>query len=151
MSASWGYDGGLGLAQPAAGAQRLDDFEAIRLLASLGYGRVIFTIKSLPAIRPVNHLVDGGRVIIRTRLTSAISAAVRSSEGVVVAYEADSVDPQTLTGWSVVVTGRAYTITDPDEIFRYEQLLDPWFNHADTVVAIESEMISGFRIVAPEA
>ena len=94
----WSYDGGLGLTQPAAGAQRLDEAEAIRLLASISYGRVIFTIKSLPAIRPVNHLVDEGRVIIRTRLTAAISGAVRSSDGVIVAYESDSIDPQTRTG-----------------------------------------------------
>ena len=144
----WSYDGGLGLTQPAAGAQRLDEAEAIRLLASISYGRVIFTIKSLPAIRPVNHLVDEGRVIIRTRLTAAISGAVRSSDGVIVAYESDSIDPQTRTGWSIVVTGHAHTITDPDQVLRYEQLLHPWINHADTVVAIEPEIITGFRIAA---
>ena len=104
--------------------------------------------QSLSAIRPVNHLVDEGRVIIRTRLTAAISAAVRSSDGVVVAYEADSIDPQTQTGWSVVITGHAYTVTDPDRVLRYEQLLHPWINHADTVVAIEPEIITGFRIAA---
>jgi hypothetical protein len=145
MSAA-GYDGGLGLAQAAVGAQRLDDAEAMRLLASVGYGRVVFTLNALPAIRPVNHLVDEGRVIIRTRLTAAISAAAPSGGGVVVAYEADSIDPQTRTGWSVVITGRAYTITDPDEVLRYEQLLHPWVNHADTVVAIEPKIITGFRI-----
>jgi Pyridoxamine 5'-phosphate oxidase len=141
------YDGGLGLAQPAVGAQALDDVEAIRLLGSVSYGRVVFTIKSLPAIRPVNHVLDEGRVIIRTRLTSAISGALRSSGGVVVAYEADSIDPQTRSGWSVVVTGRADTVTDPDQVLRYERLLHPWINHADTVVAIEPEIITGFRII----
>ena len=145
-----GYDGGLGLAQPAAGAQRLDSVEAIRLLASVSYGRVVFTLNALPAIRPVNHLLDKGRIIIRTRLTASISAAMRSGEGIVVAYEADSIDPQTRTGWSVVVTGHAHTITDPDEVSRYEQLLHPWVNHADTAVAIEPEIITGFRIIAAE-
>jgi len=140
-----GFDGGLGLSPPA-GAQFLTDIESMRLLESVTYGRVVFTLNVLPAIRPVNHLLDGGRIIIRTRLNSAISAAARSSEGIVVAYEADSLDPQTRTGWSVVVTGRAYTITDPDEIARYEQLLHPWVNHADTVVAIEPAMITGLRI-----
>jgi nitroimidazol reductase NimA-like FMN-containing flavoprotein (pyridoxamine 5'-phosphate oxidase superfamily) len=147
----WGsYDGGLGLAQLADGAQRLDDAEAMRLLASVGYGRVVFTLNALPAIRPVNHLVDKGRVIIRTRLTSAISTTARSKEGVIVAYEADSIDSQTLTGWSVVVTGRAHTLTHPDQVWRYEQLLEPWVNHADTVVAIEPEIITGLRILATE-
>jgi hypothetical protein len=147
---SRGYDGGLGLARAAAGAQRLNNSEAIRLLASISYGRVVFTLDALPAIRPVNHLVDESRIIIRTRLTASISAAVRSADGIVVAYEADSIDPQTRTGWSVVVTGHAHTITDPGEVSHYEQLLDPWVNHADTVVAIEPAIITGFRIVSTE-
>ena len=145
------YNGGLGLTHAPSGAQRLDDAEAMRLLASVDYGRVVFTLAALPAIRPVNHLVDEDRIIIRTRLTSAISAALRSAdEGVVVAYEADSFDPRTRTGWSVVVTGRAHTVTDPERVLRYEQLLDPWVNRADTVVAIEPGMVTGLRIIATE-
>jgi nitroimidazol reductase NimA-like FMN-containing flavoprotein (pyridoxamine 5'-phosphate oxidase superfamily) len=143
------YDGGLGLTRPAAGAQRLSDTEAKRLLASAEYGRVVFTLGALPAIRPVNHLLDGGRIVIRTRLTSAISTALRSTDNAVVAYEADSFDPQTRTGWSVVATGRVHDVTDPGDVARYEQLLHPWVNHADTVIAIEPTIISGFRITAP--
>jgi hypothetical protein len=142
----WAYDGGLGLAQPAAGAQMLDPTDAMRLLASIEFGRVVFTLNALPAIRPVNHLVDGGRIMIRTRLTSAISNAVRSADGVVVAYEADSIDPQTRSGWSVVATGPAHTLTDPDQITFYERQFDPWVNHADTVVAIEPAIVTGLRI-----
>ena len=145
------YDGGLRLVQLPVGAERLDDAEAMRLLASVEYGRIVFTLNALPAIRPVNHLLDEGRVVIRTRLTASVSAAVRSDDGVVVAYEADSIDVQTQTGWSVVITGRAHTITDPDEVLRYEQLLHPWVNQADTVVAIEPGIITGFRIIAAKA
>jgi nitroimidazol reductase NimA-like FMN-containing flavoprotein (pyridoxamine 5'-phosphate oxidase superfamily) len=146
-----GYDGGLGLAQPARGARQLESAEAMRLLADVAYGRVVFTLNALPAIRPVNHLVDDGRIIIRTRLASAVASTVRSTDGVVVAYEADSIDPQRLAGWSVVVTGRAHTLTDPAQVSRYEQLLQPWVNHADTVLAIESEVVTGFRIFASQA
>lgn len=142
-----GYDGGLGLAQPANGSQPLDRAEAMRLLASVGYGRVVFTLNALPAIRPVNHLVDHDRIIVRTRLTASIATAVQATDaGVVVAYEADSLDPQRKTGWSVVVTGRAHTVTDSDQIARYEQLLHPWVNHAGTVLAIEPDIVTGFRI-----
>lgn len=142
-----GYDGGLGLARPADGGQVLDSVEAWRLLASVSYGRVVFALNALPAIRPVNHLVDEGRIIIRTRLTTSISATVRSTAaGAIVAYEADSLDAQRQTGWSVVATGPAHTVTDPDQIARYERLLHPWVNHADTVLAIKPEIISGFRI-----
>ena len=55
------YDGGLGLNRPPPGAQKLDRAEAMRLLASVDVGRVIFTLNALPAVRPVNHLVNLGR------------------------------------------------------------------------------------------
>ena len=121
----------------------------MKLLASVDYGRVVFCPKSVPAIRPVNHLVDEGRIIIRTWLTSAISGAVQSADGVVVAYEADSIDPQTRAGWSVVVIGHASGLTEPGQVLRYQQLLPPWINHPDTVVAIEPEIITGLCIIAP--
>jgi len=131
----------------------LDRTEAMRLLASVGHGRVVFTSNALPAIRPVNHLVDGGRVIVRTRLTATVSSFVRSNtgSGVVVAYEADDLDPQRRLGWSVVVTGLATTITAPELIARYAQLLHPWVNKVmDTVIAIEPEIVTGTRIVADD-
>ena len=143
------YDGGLGLARPPAGAQRLDRDEAMRLLASVDYGRVVFTLNALPAIRPVNHLVDDDQIIIRTRLNTAISAVARAANpGLVVAYEADSFDSERRVGWSVVATGRGRTVDDPDECSRYEQLLHPWVNHADTVLAIAPDVLTGFRIIA---
>ena len=99
------YDGGLGLARPPAGAQRLERDEAMRLLASVDYGRVVFTLNALPAIRPVNHLVDDDQILIRTRLNTGISTAVRAADpGLVVAYEADSFDSERRVGWSVVAT-----------------------------------------------
>src|SRR5271166_2483298 len=57
----------------------LDHREAMRLLASVDHGRVVFTDQALPAIRVVNHLVDEGRVIVRTRLRATVSTVVRSN------------------------------------------------------------------------
>jgi hypothetical protein len=138
--------GGLGRGQAGSNLQPLDDVAAMRLLASVDYGRVVFTLNALPAIRPVNHLVDGGRIVIRTRLTSALSGGVRAAEDVVVAYQADCIDPESRTGWSVVVTGLGHALTDPEQVRRYERLLQPWVNHADTVIAITPQIISGLRI-----
>ncbi len=72
-----------------------------------------------------------------------------TSSDVVVAYEADDLDPQRQLGWSVVVTRLATTLTDPEQIARYERLLHPWVNAAmDTVVAIiEPQIVTGMRIV----
>ncbi|KMO72758.1 pyridoxamine 5'-phosphate oxidase family protein [Mycolicibacterium chubuense] len=120
--------------------------EAVRLLASVPYGRVIFTLNALPAARPVNHVIDDGQVIICAWLNPKISAAERSTDGVVVGYQADSLDARRQTGWSVSVTGRAHTLTDPEQVSRYERMLDPWLHRADTFVSIDPAIVNGFRI-----
>ena len=56
--------------------------------------------------------MDAGRVIIRSRLTAAVTRAVAEEIPVVVAYEADQLDPVRRLGWSVVVTGYASAVTD---------------------------------------
>jgi Pyridoxamine 5'-phosphate oxidase len=126
----------------------LDPAEALRLLASVDYGRVVFTLRALPAIRPVNHLVDAGQIIIRTRLTSRLATVVTPTRSTVVASQTDLIDPTLRVGWSVVVTGIAHPVTDPAQITRFEQTLTPWVDMTmDTVLRIRPEIISGFRLV----
>ena len=129
----------------------LDRQEAMRLLRSVSYGRIVFTRDALPAIHPVNHIIDAGDVIIRSRLTAKISLNVRSVPGVLVAYEADDIDPIRHVGWSVVVTGVARTVTDPQRLARCERLLHPWVNSAmDTVIAIEPGIVTGIQLTDDE-
>ncbi|WP_166348646.1 pyridoxamine 5'-phosphate oxidase family protein [Phytoactinopolyspora limicola] len=123
--------------------------EALQLLSQSALGRVVFTIDALPAIRPVNHLIDGGDVVIRTHLGSAITSMLGSSQtGVVVAYEADDIDPDSHLGWSVVVTGLARPVEDGADVARYEQRLRPWITqHMDQVIRIVPDMVAGYRLV----
>jgi hypothetical protein len=124
--------------------------ESLRLLASVPFGRVVFTARALPAVRPVNHLVDGSRIIIRTSLGSALSTDV-DDVGTVVAYEADEIDPVTRQGWSVVVFGRALPVTDGLLSARYRQALQPWATgHRDEVIAISTDMVTGYRLLPPD-
>ena len=124
--------------------------ESLRLLASVPFGRVVFTARALPAVRPVNHLVDGNKIIIRTSLGSALSTDV-DNVGTVVAYEADEIDPVTRQGWSVVVVGRALPVTDGLLSARYRQALQPWAaGHRDEVIAISTDMVTGYRLLPPD-
>ncbi|APA98466.1 pyridoxamine 5'-phosphate oxidase family protein [Nocardia seriolae] len=126
--------------------------ESLRLLAGVPFGRVVYTRDALPAIRPVNHIVDDELVVVRTRLASRLTSAVHAEPEVVVAYEADDIDPQTRLGWSVVVTGIARTVTDPRELARYDAMLQPWIDGVmDTIVAIEPTLVTGVRLVDPRA
>ncbi|MFF0545002.1 pyridoxamine 5'-phosphate oxidase family protein [Nocardia thailandica] len=133
----------------AATIVELGRAEAMRLLAGADFGRVVFTKDALPAIRPVNHLVDGDTVIIRTRLATEVGRALhtRPRAEFVVAYEADEIDGLTRSGWSVVVTGLARAVTDPRLVAAYTARLRPWVNtDLDTVIAIEPTIVTGIRL-----
>ncbi len=123
--------------------------EALRLLGTVPVGRVVFTHRALPAIRPVNHIVDGQQVIFRTSASAEITTAVDGT-GTIVAFEADAIDPARRTGWSVVVIGGARLLTDAAEIGRYRQVLQPWAAGAkDDVIAIRADLVTGFQLVEP--
>jgi nitroimidazol reductase NimA-like FMN-containing flavoprotein (pyridoxamine 5'-phosphate oxidase superfamily) len=126
----------------------LTEGECLTLLRSTSVGRVVFTRHAMPAIRPVNHLVDGRKIVIRTHLGAAIVSRTADASGVVVSYEADELDPVRHTGWSVIVTGLASLITDPEAIARYSAQLEPWIaGEMDYVVSIDPRFISGIRLV----
>ncbi|WP_192583133.1 pyridoxamine 5'-phosphate oxidase family protein [Streptomyces albicerus] len=143
--------------QPAVGPRQsieLHSAEALKLLGSVSLGRIVFTQYALPTIRPVNHVLDDGDIIIRTHEGAALTAHTRHAdgEGVVVAYEADAINPETHLGWSVVVTGYAHLVTDATEVDRYQTMLRPWVNRAmDYTVRIRPDLITGIRLTpAPE-
>jgi nitroimidazol reductase NimA-like FMN-containing flavoprotein (pyridoxamine 5'-phosphate oxidase superfamily) len=125
----------------------LDRSQALRLLGSVALGRIVFTRHAMPAIRPVNHVLDAGHIIIRSHSGAAVVSEADTDCGVVVAYEADDIDPVTHLGWSVVVTGTAYLVTDAGEKGRYQQLLTPWLDgEMDQVIRIRPAIVTGFRL-----
>lgn len=93
----------------ANGLEVLSRAEAIALLETQEIGRLVYTRRALPAVRPVNYAVHRGAVLIWTGSPSSLGQAVR---GAVVAFEADAFDRVTRSGWSVVVTGTAQLMTD---------------------------------------
>ncbi|MFF4731610.1 pyridoxamine 5'-phosphate oxidase family protein [Streptomyces mirabilis] len=125
--------------------------EALKLLAEAPLGRVVFSHQALPAIRPVNHLVEAnGDIVIRTHTGAALLGRVAMSE--VVAYEADDLDPRTRTGWSVVVTGPASPVSDPTDLARYLTVLTPWVGtEMEHVVRIKADIVTGYRLVGGES
>jgi hypothetical protein len=127
--------------------------ESMRLLGTVSLGRVAFTARALPAIRPVNHLVDGDFIIIRTDGTAAITSTLKSEpDSVVVAYQADLIDYAEHLGWSVTIVGVARQVTDRDQAARYRRALRPWIaGEMDQVIAIHAELVTGFRLVGDHA
>jgi nitroimidazol reductase NimA-like FMN-containing flavoprotein (pyridoxamine 5'-phosphate oxidase superfamily) len=107
-----------------AGLESLPTDVCLRLLESVPVGRVSFSIGGEVVTLPVNHTVDGQEVVFRTDRGSKLSASYRQD---LVAFEADDYDPETRTGWSVLIKGRAEVIREDSEIQRLRQLgLHPW-------------------------
>ncbi|HYB49168.1 MAG TPA: pyridoxamine 5'-phosphate oxidase family protein [Streptosporangiaceae bacterium] len=124
---------------------RLDRAESMRLLASAPVGRLIFTVNALPAVRLMNFALVDGLIVLRT---AADTTAARKADDAIVAFEVDDLDAATSSGWSVVVTGRAMRVTDPELIARYQAVpLTPWApGERDQFVAITTEMVEGRRV-----
>src|SRR5260370_25602295 len=75
-----------------------------QLLAGVPVGRLVFTHQALPAVRLVNHLVDGDKIVIGLTPGSAIATSARSG-GTVLAYQAHASDLFVPPSWSVSGVG----------------------------------------------
>ncbi|MEU4675305.1 pyridoxamine 5'-phosphate oxidase family protein [Amycolatopsis sp. NPDC023774] len=115
--------------------------ECIDLLSTQPVGRLVFSENALPAIRPVNFSVHEGNIIVRSSRTGSV-AKLRDE---VVAFEVDSIDLATRTGWSVVVLGKANPITEIDELVALaEPRHRPWpGGERSHFVRIPIEVING--------
>ncbi|HVM63826.1 MAG TPA: pyridoxamine 5'-phosphate oxidase family protein [Acidimicrobiales bacterium] len=82
--------------------------ECWSLLAPSGVGRVVVTVDGLPRTIPLNYSVAGDVVYFRTAPESALNSV--SSQKV--AFEADTIDPETRSGWSVCVVGSGSSARD---------------------------------------
>jgi hypothetical protein len=127
--------------------EELNPRESMRLLGSVALGRIVFTARALPAVRPASHVVDDGHVIVRADSGVAITSPLRAEAGTVVAYQADEIDPADHLGWSVTVVGLAHQVTDPGAADAVRRALRHWAADAnDQVILITPGMVTGFRL-----
>jgi hypothetical protein len=116
--------------------------ESLRLLDQVSIGRIVYTMRALPAIVPVCHLVDNGMVVVRTHIGAECA-------GSVVAYQADELVAVNggAGGWTVTVTGVARRVLDPDELADYEQRLRPLVSAEGVeTIRIYPEIVTGYRL-----
>jgi hypothetical protein len=81
------------------------------------------------------------------------SRVASGAPGEVVAFKVDDLDPASRTGWSVVVTGPAYSIGEPSILARLDPLrLLPWAGAAGeerTYIRIRPGLVTGRQMVRP--
>jgi nitroimidazol reductase NimA-like FMN-containing flavoprotein (pyridoxamine 5'-phosphate oxidase superfamily) len=119
--------------------------ECLTLLASRPYGRIAYVDAGSPTMVPVNHLVDGASVVLRSLDGGKLAAAIFERP---VAFGLDELDNTTRSGWSVVVRGRA-EIVEADDAGKYDKWLDSWAVRdaaRTTWVRIVVDEVSGRRL-----
>lgn len=128
------------------GLEVLTHDECLRLLAMHHLARIGLSISGRPVIFPINYAMDGDRLVFRTDAGAKLSEAVR---GAFVAIEVDDVDTFYRTGWSVLVSGRAEEIIEPNDLDRAQHLpLRPWAEGEKSHwIRIVPTTITGRRII----
>lgn len=111
-------------------------------LAQVRVGRIVFTEDALPAVQPVNFRLWRDDIVIRVAGGSKLNVATNNQ---VVAFEADELDADLRTGWSVTVVGHANEITDVDELVDVSgTFVEPWVDgRRDHFIRIRAEKITG--------
>lgn len=123
--------------------QVIDRTECLSLLRGSSLGRVAFTERALPSIRPVNYALVGTHLLLRTSSTGL----GRRLDGQVVAFEVDHLDEEGMAGWSVLVTGIARLVRESGELVRPDALPVPLVvEDRDACVCITPGEITGRRV-----
>jgi nitroimidazol reductase NimA-like FMN-containing flavoprotein (pyridoxamine 5'-phosphate oxidase superfamily) len=119
------------------------------LLASAQIGRVVYTEAAMPAAHPVNYLLDGEEIVFRTGGGAKLAAAAR---GAVVGFQADDINLEKRSGWSVLGIGEAYEIVDPVRLTELaDRLPTPWVSgRTGHCISIPLQRLTGRWLFAAE-
>lgn len=121
--------------------------ECLRLLEGHEIGRFVVIEDHRPLVFPVNYVLDGDAVVIRTSTGTKVYGATRGF----VSFEVDDLEHDRRTGWSVVLTGVAQEVTDldrPDLVERLRDVaLEPWApGDRPALLRLAPETVTGRRI-----
>jgi uncharacterized protein len=122
----------------------LDRVECLALLATCSYGRLAYIARrGVVDIAPVNYVLDGADILIRSGPGSKLQAAERREH---LTFEVDQMDEEGRSGWSVVVYGPATRL--PLHEARSTVVPEPWAaGPRDSVIRLHAHRVTGRRLV----
>jgi transcriptional regulator with XRE-family HTH domain len=124
----------------------LDAGQCRGYLGTSGVGRLVIAEPRGPVAIPVNYAMLGNDIVIRTSGRAHLASAGQPR----VSFEVDHLDEALAEGWSVLVSGMARVVTDPDELAAVSALgVAPWAGgDRDTYIRIIASEVTGRRIRA---
>jgi uncharacterized protein len=124
-----------------------------RLVARAGFGRVAFFHDDELHVLPVNAAVKGEKVIFRAVTGSRLAQV---GNGSMVAFESDEPDPAAESGWSVLVRGSLWDVTDTQMASGWDELtVRSWApgRHGRWMclepTSVTGRVLSRLRVLAP--
>jgi hypothetical protein len=120
--------------------------ECLDLLHDGEVGRVGLCTPTGPRIVPVNYAMHDRDILVRTAAHSQLATYALNSD---VAFEIDHLDRQRHRGWSVVATGHALPVSDPEEVLDIRRRWEPrpWADGPRTLfLKISLRDITGRRL-----
>lgn len=125
----------------------LDRAACVALLAGGGIGRVVFTERALPAVRPVRFVFRDDAACFRV---PSGDVWFTHAVGAVVAIAVDQLTGDLTEGWFVTVLGTASEIRDEDVITELAAQLPAGRGPgSDRYVRVPVELVSGWRQRVP--
>lgn len=95
------------------GLEILERSACLDLLGTAPLGRLAYLSGAVPKVIPVNFQLEDGRLRFRLGTGGALAAI---EAGRFVTFEADEIDPDTGSGWSVCVLGIATEICERPDV-----------------------------------
>lgn len=97
--------------------------EALRRLSGSRVGRVAYNTDAGPVVVPVNGVVHGTDVFLRTSADSQLGQALRDGPA---SYQVDAFDGYLQAGWSVLLQGHARWVTEEELPTYVSERPFPW-------------------------
>lgn len=125
-------------------SEMLTTQDCYRLLAGSSLGRIAYTERALPVIRPVPYVLVGTHLVLRPDL-DGLAARL---DGQIVAFEIDDGAQDRVFEWSVVVTGVASALGDTGQLTQPAALTcTSWFGRGQAAaVQIIPGAVVGRRV-----
>jgi nitroimidazol reductase NimA-like FMN-containing flavoprotein (pyridoxamine 5'-phosphate oxidase superfamily) len=132
---------------PLRSFERLDAAECWRLVGTQGVGRIGFMSDTRVQIVPARY--DAHRHTIYFR-AGTFGEIARRVHGQSVSLQVEDLDPRTLSGWSVVMSGQAHRVEDAATVAaRWSaRRPSPWLPSPDSQwIAVPVDDIQGERVL----
>jgi nitroimidazol reductase NimA-like FMN-containing flavoprotein (pyridoxamine 5'-phosphate oxidase superfamily) len=127
--------------------QRLEDLSTSTcwaLLRDVPIGRIALPGDGDVEVFPVNFVVDGGTIVLRTAAGTKLSLIAAGSRAT---FEVDEVDVVEQTAWSVVLKGMVQVVIGHDAVIEtFEMEVQTWqAGQKPTYVRLVPDSVSGRR------